>query len=143
MQFLAIIFAYLNIQTVWIQIRTDILSVLIWIKTVCKRYQETTKFARSMEGVKYQRRPEWNVKKEFILSGVTVCQSSCLPLSRIKTVERWKPVIHSIAGTNHLIKFLFVCPMKDAFFQMHSDLSTFFPLFIISEPDVCSSSVIL
>ena len=26
-------------QTLWIQIRTDILSVLIWVQTVCKGYQ--------------------------------------------------------------------------------------------------------
>ena len=32
-------------QTVWIQIRTDILSVLIWIQTVCKGYQRMTKVA--------------------------------------------------------------------------------------------------
>ena len=69
----------------------------------------------------------------------------CLPLSRMKTVERWKPVIHSMAGTNYWIKFLFVGPMKDtdAFFPRCTHLSTFFPLFIISEPDVCSSSVLL
>ena len=93
-----------------------------------------------MEIIKHQLGPEWNVKEAFIL-----CQSSCLPLSRMKTVERWKPVIHSMAGTNHSIKFLFVGPMKDtdAFFQMLSDLSTLFPLYIISEPDVCSSPVIL
>ena len=29
-------------QMVWIQIRTDILSVLIWVQTVCKSYQQTT-----------------------------------------------------------------------------------------------------
>ena len=29
-------------QTVWVQIRTDILSVLIWVQTVCKGYQQTT-----------------------------------------------------------------------------------------------------
>ena len=29
-------------QTVWTQIRTDILSVLIWVQTVCKGYQQTT-----------------------------------------------------------------------------------------------------
>ena len=29
-------------QVVWIQIRTDILSVLIWVQTVCKGYQQTT-----------------------------------------------------------------------------------------------------
>ena len=33
-------------QTVWIQIRTNIMSVLIWIQTVCKVNQQTTKFAK-------------------------------------------------------------------------------------------------
>ena len=36
-------------QTVLIQIRTDILSVLIWVQTVCKGYQQTTKVATSKE----------------------------------------------------------------------------------------------
>ena len=31
-------------QTVWIQIRPDILSSLIWIQTICKDQQQTTKF---------------------------------------------------------------------------------------------------
>ena len=29
-------------QTVWIQIRPDILFGLIWVQTVCKSYQQTT-----------------------------------------------------------------------------------------------------
>ena len=29
-------------QTVWIQIRPDALSGLIWVQTVCKGYQQTT-----------------------------------------------------------------------------------------------------
>ena len=33
---------YHNSQTVWIQIRPDILSGLVWIKTVCKDHQQTT-----------------------------------------------------------------------------------------------------
>ena len=39
-------------QTVWIQIRTDILSVLIWVQTVCKDNQQTTKVIASIERVK-------------------------------------------------------------------------------------------
>ena len=39
-------------QTVWIQIRTDMMSVLIWVHTVCKGYQETTKVAASKERIK-------------------------------------------------------------------------------------------
>ena len=29
-------------QTVWIQIRPDVVSSLIWVQTVCKSYQQTT-----------------------------------------------------------------------------------------------------
>ena len=36
-------------QMVWIQIRTDIVSVLIWVQTVCKGYQQTTKVAVNKE----------------------------------------------------------------------------------------------
>ena len=39
-------------QMVWIQIRTDIWSVLIWIQTVCKGCQQTTKVAASRQRVK-------------------------------------------------------------------------------------------
>ena len=35
-------------QTVWIQIRTDKMSVLIWVQTVCKGYQQTTNVPASM-----------------------------------------------------------------------------------------------
>ena len=34
-------------QTVWIQIRPDFLSGLIWVQTVCKDYQQMTKVATS------------------------------------------------------------------------------------------------
>ena len=35
-----------------IQIRTDVLSVLIWVQTICKGYQQTTKVAADKERVK-------------------------------------------------------------------------------------------
>ena len=38
-------------QTVWIQIRTDILSGLIKVQTVCNSYRHTSKVADSKEGV--------------------------------------------------------------------------------------------
>ena len=38
-------------QTVWIQIRTDIMLVLIWVQTVCKGYLQTTKVAASKKRV--------------------------------------------------------------------------------------------
>ena len=41
-------------QTVWIQIRTDALLVLMWVQIVCKCYQQTTKVTASKERVKRQ-----------------------------------------------------------------------------------------
>ena len=41
-------------QTAWIQIRPNILSGLIWVQTVCKGYQQTTKVAPSRQRVKYK-----------------------------------------------------------------------------------------
>ena len=38
-------------QTVWIQIRPDILSGLIWVQTVCKGYKQATEVATSVERV--------------------------------------------------------------------------------------------
>ena len=38
-------------QTVWIQIRTNLLSGLIWVQTVCKGYQQTIKVAARKERV--------------------------------------------------------------------------------------------
>ena len=40
-------------QTVWIQIRTNILSVQILVQTVCKGHQQTTKVAVSKERKSY------------------------------------------------------------------------------------------
>ena len=41
-------------QTVWIQIRPDIMSGLIWVQTVCKCYQQMTKVTVSGQRVKYR-----------------------------------------------------------------------------------------
>ena len=38
-------------QTVWIQIRPDVLFGLIWVQTLCKGYQQMTKVATSRERV--------------------------------------------------------------------------------------------
>ena len=35
----------------WIEISTDILSVLVWVQIVCKGYQQTTKVGTSKERV--------------------------------------------------------------------------------------------
>ena len=38
-------------QTVWIQIKADILLVLIWFQTVCKGYRQMTKVSPDMKRV--------------------------------------------------------------------------------------------
>ena len=38
-------------HTVWIQIKTDILLVFIWVQTVCKRLLKTTKLSTGMQRV--------------------------------------------------------------------------------------------
>ena len=38
-------------QTVWIQIRPDITSGLIWVQTVCKGYQQTTLVGNELMGI--------------------------------------------------------------------------------------------
>ena len=52
-------------QTVWIQIMTDILSVVIWVQTVCKGYQLTTKVcvkgAQCLSGRVLDSRPKGRV----------------------------------------------------------------------------------
>ena len=41
-------------QTVWIQIRTDIVSGLIWVQTVCKGYQQTAIVTARKERLKFK-----------------------------------------------------------------------------------------
>ena len=47
-------------QTVWIQIRPDILSGLIWVQSVCKGYQQTTQGGKKFnwETLMTSRRPQ-------------------------------------------------------------------------------------
>ena len=40
-------------QTVWTHIRIDILSVLIWVQTVCKGYQQMTKLPLAGKELRY------------------------------------------------------------------------------------------
>ena len=38
-------------QTVWIQIRPDFMSGLIWVQTVCKNHKQMTKFAAGRQSL--------------------------------------------------------------------------------------------
>ena len=46
-------------QTDWIQIRPDILSGLIWVQSVCKGYEKTTKLGNDLTEKLNQ---SWNIK---------------------------------------------------------------------------------
>ena len=64
-------------QMVWIQIRTDSLSVLIWVQTVCNGYQQTTKVATSKERVKTFKMPfDYLCSNDGITNSVRPDQSS-------------------------------------------------------------------
>ena len=47
-------FQYHHFQTIWIQIRLNILFGPIWVQTVCKGYQQTAKVTPSGQRVKYK-----------------------------------------------------------------------------------------
>ena len=78
-------------QTVWIQIRTDILSVLIWVQTLCKGYQQMINVTASKERVNYCF-SELSMGSATILSsksalGALLFQVSILSNSLLKTVK--------------------------------------------------------
>ena len=55
-------------QTVWIQIRPDKMSGLIWVQTVWKGYKQMTKVAASKERVNYHTKPKiWTKRFLFII----------------------------------------------------------------------------
>ena len=64
-------------QTVWIQIRRDILSVLIWVPTACKSYQQMTKVAafRNTIRVSNSLDPDQDWQNVDLDLGQTVCKS--------------------------------------------------------------------
>ena len=54
-------------QTVWIQIRPNILSGLIWVQTVCKCYQQTTQVCRVIPSLSDSLDFSWSDSTIFIL----------------------------------------------------------------------------
>ena len=58
-------------ETAWIQIKTDILSVMIWVQTVCKGYQKTIKFTTSRERVNRLRKSMFDFS-QFQVSGTPI-----------------------------------------------------------------------
>ena len=55
-------------QTVWIQIRTDILSVLIWAKTVSKDYQQKAVASKELTNsfVRYRKPSKCALKGAYV-----------------------------------------------------------------------------
>ena len=63
-------------QTVWMWIRTDDLSVMIWVQTVCEGYQQITIIAASKERVNSDCRIIW-AKPVLIVCEQQGCRPAC------------------------------------------------------------------
>ena len=74
-------------QTVWIQIRTDILSVLIWVQNVCKGYQKTTKVTDSLLAGKKLGNEKMNVNFFHCLINDLCSLTFCVEISKIFTIK--------------------------------------------------------
>ena len=72
--------AYQECQTNWIKFRTDRMSVLIWVQTVCKGYRETTKVVASKERV-------LTISVMSGSSGLGSAISSCIEVSTVLTFK--------------------------------------------------------
>ena len=72
---------YSECQTVWIQIRTEVLLVMIWVQTVCKGYEQMIKVIANNEELKYNMLlnkltslSKWSMKYEIWIHLVkTIC----------------------------------------------------------------------
>ena len=68
-----------------IQSRTNILSVLVWVQTVCKGSQQTTKVAAGKERVKYSPAETW----EMVWRNELDCHSQQTSLSCSSWMVHW------------------------------------------------------
>ena len=73
-------------QTVWIQIRRDVLSGLIWVQTICKGYQQTTKVATIGERVKQKKKKKIGQGEKMEGSNRSICKF-CIHTLRQKQYE--------------------------------------------------------
>ena len=83
---------YHQCQTVWIQIRPDVLSGLIGVQTVCKGYQQTTKVATSGERIAAE-------KKSAIDLGTSMSSSALRKHMTLSTVCHTKTSSYSESQT--------------------------------------------
>ena len=81
-------------RTVWIQIRTDVLSVLIWIKTACKGFSRRQKLSLARKELKSLTIVEWLKKFRERSGSVVECLTrdrgaAGLSLTGITTLCPW------------------------------------------------------
>ena len=69
-------------QTVWIQLRPDILSGLSWVQTVCKIYQQMTPADDTHRQTTLAGKEFRNINKSSICSNLSYCDE-CLVISAI------------------------------------------------------------
>ena len=77
----------LECQTVWIQIRPDVLLGLIWVQTVCKSYQQT-----ALVGNEFKRVWSFQGYIVFVLS----------------SLEFFNPLISVVLILFHFVSFAFI-----------------------------------
>ena len=72
-------------QAVWNQIRTDILSLLIWFQTICKGYHQTTKEVASKERVNPY--PANSFSPESVVCFLRLLQYTQLPSRSLLNIQ--------------------------------------------------------
>ena len=91
-------------QTIWSRSKTNVLWVLIWVQTVCKGYQQTTKVTASMERVEKISNQNthsnpiysWNPRRVFLQAVKTQMKCSImLHFIRVYTVCKGKKYLQT------------------------------------------------
>ena len=80
-------------QTVWVQIRPDKTSGLIWVQTVCKGYQHTTKVGKELNGLKIMPFNAF-VDKNYLMQHIYLCRGKFNNASALGRSLYWCQALH-------------------------------------------------
>ena len=92
-------------QAVGIYIRTDLLSVLIWVQTVCKGYQQMTKVTIRKKRVKHFLKP---VQEKRVHASLTFYPFSSTCFINLIKHEHSCKILYMQQG-EHSCKILYIC----------------------------------
>ena len=96
---------YQSVKTVWIQIRPDILSGLIWFQTVCKNYQQMTKVSTWRQRDKFDSAHPNSYFLSINFMSIQCCLDNIVTLTF--PVVIFSPTVDTIVATS--------CPLTLAF----------------------------